>query len=126
MIGTSPVAGSMATWGEWSASSASTGITTPRAASASRKARMASPGSPSAILWPWSNTTARSQIWRTRSVAWETTRIVRPSRWSRLIRSMHLRWKASSPTDSTSSTSRMSGSTLIATAKPRRANMPDE
>ena len=40
--------------------------------------------------------------------------------------SLHLRWNASSPTASTSSTSRMSGSTLIATEKPSRTYMPDE
>ena len=36
------------------------------------------------------------------------------------------RWKLSSPTESTSSISSTSGSTLAATAKPRRTNMPDE
>ena len=51
---------------------------------------------------------------------------MRPSRWNFLMRSMHLRWNASSPTESTSSTSRISGSTFTATAKPSRAAMPDE
>ena len=42
------------------------------------------------------------------------------------MRSWHLRWNFSSPTDSASSTSRMSGSTSVATAKARRAAIPVE
>ncbi len=42
------------------------------------------------------------------------------------IRSMHLRWNGSSPTASTSSTSRRSGSTWTATANASRTYMPDE
>ncbi len=40
--------------------------------------------------------------------------------------SVHLCWKASSPTASTSSTSSTSGSTLIAIENPSRICMPDE
>jgi hypothetical protein len=60
------------------------------------------------------------------SAMWETKMIVRPSAWNRLIRSRHLRWKFSSPTASTSSTSSTWGSKATATAKPRRAYMPEE
>src|SRR6185312_12452578 len=44
--------------------------------------------------------------------------------WS--MRAKHLRWNASSPTESASSTTRISGSALIATAKARRTYMPLE
>ena len=98
----------------------------PSAMRRSRKMRVTSPGSPSATNRPWLRTTARSQMARTWSAAWVTRRIVRPSRWNWSIRSMHLRWKRSSPTASTSSTTSTSGSTFTATAKPRRTYMPDE
>ena len=70
-----------------------------RPSQVSRNVRTASPGGASAIISPWSSTIARSQIWRTRSAACVTNRIVRPSRWNRATRSRHLRWNASSPTD---------------------------
>ena len=50
--------------------------------------------------------------------------IVRPSSWNSFTRSRHFCWKRSSPTASTSSTSRMSGSMLTATEKPSRTFMP--
>ena len=49
-----------------------------------------------------------------------------PRRRNSPILSRHLRVKASSPTASTSSMSRTSGSTWMATAKPSRAYMPEE
>ena len=58
--------------------------------------------------------------------AWLTTTIVRPSSLNSLNFSMLRRWNSSSPTASTSSTMRMSGSTLIATEKPKRTYMPEE
>ena len=88
--------------------------------------RVASPGSPSATRWPWLSTTPRSQMLRTVSAEWVTSRMVRPSFWNCLTRSMHLRWKRSSPTASTSSITRTSGSMFTATAKPSRTYMPDE
>ena len=39
---------------------------------------------------------------------------------------MHFFWNSASPTASTSSISRISGSTWTATANPSRKNMPDE
>ena len=63
---------------------------------------------------------------RTVSAECVTSRMVRPSRWNCLTRSMHLRWKRSSPTASTSSITRTSGSMFTATAKPSRTYMPDE
>ena len=52
--------------------------------------------------------------------------IVVPARRSSFSRSMHCSWKAASPTASTSSTSRMSGSRCAATAKPSRTYIPEE
>ena len=51
---------------------------------------------------------------------------MRPSAWKLRTRSRHLAWNASSPTASTSSISRMSGSTCTATANPSRTSIPDE
>ena len=98
----------------------------PSAIRPSRKIRVASPGSPSATSRPWLSTTPRSQMVRTVSAECVTSRMVRPSCWNWFTRSMHLRWKRSSPTASTSSTTRMSGSMFTATAKPSRTYMPDE
>ena len=61
-----------------------------------------------------------------RSIEWLTTTIVLPSRCIWRTRARHFFWNASSPTASTSSTSRMSGSRLTATENPSRTNMPDE
>ena len=97
------------------------GRRSPRAAPWSPRAAV-----PSAITRPRSSTTARSQRSATWSRAWVTRTMVRPSRWKDLMRSRHLRWNGSSPTASTSSTSRMSGSTCTATAKASRTYMPDE
>ena len=94
--------------------------------SRSRKRRIAVAGSSIVTVRPCSSTITRLQMRRTRSDAWDTKMIVRPSRWKPRTRSRHFCWKASSPTDSTSSTSRTSGSTLMATANPRRTYMPDE
>ena len=83
-------------------------------------------GLPTASSRPcWSQATW-SHIDRIVSVAWLTMTTVLP--WARKSAnfSMHLAWKLASPTASTSSTSRMSGSTLIATENPRRTYMPDE
>ena len=52
--------------------------------------------------------------------------IVLPCWRKSAIFSEHLRWNSASPTASTSSMSRMSGSTLIATENPSRTYMPDE
>ena len=56
----------------------------------------------------------------------ETNAIVLPWRLNSRIRSTHFRWKASSPTANTSSSSRMSASTLTAIEKPSRMYMPPE
>ena len=58
--------------------------------------------------------------------ACDTITIVLPLSLRSANFSEHLRWNCSSPTASTSSTRRMSGSTLIATENPRRTYMPDE
>src|ERR671910_2924609 len=91
-----------------------------------RISRTTSSGAPIECTRPWWSIAARSQMSRTVSRACVTRTMVRPSRWNCLTRSMHLAWKASSPTVRTSSTSRTSGSTCTATAKPRRTSMPDE
>ena len=94
--------------------------------SSPRSVPVANCGSPSKTTRPWSSTMPRSQIWSTRSSEWVTNRIVRPSRWNSAILSRHFFANASSPTASTSSTSRMSGSTCTATAKPSRTYIPEE
>ena len=43
-----------------------------------------------------------------------------------LMRSRHFCWNLKSPTDSISSTMRISGDTIVATEKPSRAFIPDE
>ena len=63
---------------------------------------------------------------RTVGRLWDTSTMVRPSARSSEMRSQHFIWKPSSPTASTSSTMRISGSTLMATAKASRAYMPLE
>ena len=57
---------------------------------------------------------------------WLTNSTVRPERLTSLILPRHFFWKARSPTASTSSTSRISGSMCEATAKASRTNMPLE
>ena len=56
----------------------------------------------------------------------EQNRIVVPFSLSAMMRSKDLRAKAPSPTDSASSTTRMSGSMLVAIENARRMNMPLE
>ena len=75
---------------------------------------------------PCSSSATSSQRLRTEPSACETITIVLPLCLSSANFSEHRRWNSSSPTASTSSTSRMSGSTLIATEKPSRTYMPDE
>ncbi len=60
------------------------------------------------------------------SRSWLTRMIVRPSDFSCANRSRQRFWKAWSPTASTSSTSRISGSTWMATENPSRTYMPEE
>ena len=83
-------------------------------------------GWPICISRPWLNHATRSQRFCTAARPWLTSTIVLPLLFSSANFSLHLRWKASSPTASTSSTSRTSGSTLMATEKPSRTYMPDE
>ena len=58
--------------------------------------------------------------------SWETRTIVFPRALNSWILPMQRCWNASSPTASTSSMSRMSGSTVTAIANPSRMYMPDE
>ncbi len=51
---------------------------------------------------------------------------VPPSVEVRSIQAMHFFWNDSSPTASTSSVIRMSGASVVATAKPSRTTIPDE
>ena len=60
------------------------------------------------------------------SEAWLTITTVLPARRKSENFSKHLRWKAASPTASTSSTRSTSGSRWVATENPRRTYMPDE
>ena len=104
-----------------------------------------------AVILLWARTTMYVRVWRkvirmpllaafggvavfiylaeniaTWAGAWDTKTMVRPSRWKRRMRCMHFAWKGSSPTASTSSTSRMSGSTCTAMANASRTYMPEE
>ena len=63
---------------------------------------------------------------RTCSLLCETSRIVTPLSCNPRMASLQRRWKAASPTERTSSITRISGSMLIAVAKPRRMNIPEE
>ncbi len=63
---------------------------------------------------------------RTVEREWETMTIVLPRARRSANFSAHFRWNCSSPTASTSSTRRTSGSTLMATENPRRTYIPDE
>ena len=87
---------------------------------------MPSPDSSTVMTLPWFITITLAQFCRMVSVPWLTTTMVRPSRWNFFTWSRHFRWKFASPTASTSSTRSTSGSTLTATANPRRTYMPDE
>ena len=89
-------------------------------------ARSTSSGVPDVATRPFSSSIARSQRRSTELGSCETNTIVPPARLKSQIRPWHFCWKASSPTASTSSSSRMSGWMCIATEKPRRRYMPDE
>ena len=77
-----------------------------------------SPDGPTAISLPCSSSASWSHSVRIVPSACDTTTMVLPLSLSSANFSEHFRWNCSSPTASTSSTSRMSGSTLIATEKP--------
>ncbi len=57
---------------------------------------------------------------------WLTNTMVVPARCRSRMRSRQRSWKATSPTASTSSTIRTSGTTWMATENPSRMNMPLE
>src|SRR6185312_11352781 len=84
------------------------------------------PGRPTSTSRPASSQATVSHSVRMVPIAWLTTTTVLPARRNSANFSMHFSWKAASPTASTSSTSRISGSTLMATENPRRTYMPDE
>jgi hypothetical protein len=87
---------------------------------------MADSVSPSNATCPRCITTVRGQRMWMACMEWVTKTMVVPDRWRFRMRSKHRSWKPVSPTASTSSTRRMSGSTWMATAKPSRMNIPDE
>ena len=63
---------------------------------------------------------------RTAAKLWLTNSTVRPLPATSDMRLRHLVWNSASPTASTSSTIRISGSRWAATAKARRTYMPME
>ena len=75
---------------------------------------------------PASSRIVRSQSRAIAGMLWDTKSTVRPFRPTSCILSRHLRWKATSPTASTSSTSRISGSRCAATLNASRRYMPEE
>src|SRR5699024_1059627 len=64
-----------------------------------RSVATASVGSPSKTARPLRSTTMRVQSFSSISSSWETTIMVRPAFCSSRMRSRHLRWKGSSPTE---------------------------
>ena len=115
---------SAATRSPWRSPSASAWTTRPKLSWLYWRAT--SPGAPMATSSPRSSSIARSQKCSTDDMSWVTKMIVLPAALSVSNCSKHFCWKAASPTASTSSISRMSASTWIATAKPRRTAMPEE
>ena len=78
-------------------------------------------------VWPFSIQMALLHRRRTCSLLWDTIRTVTP--WSLIsswMRRSHFWRNMKSPTDSTSSTIRMSGTMMVAMANAMRATMPDE
>ena len=77
--------------------------------------------------WPFSIHTAEVQMRSTCSMEWLTNNTVTlPESMKLWIRRSHFCWKNTSPTESVSSTMRMSGSTTVAMANAMRATIPDE
>ncbi len=87
---------------------------------------MIGPAGPRSRSCPCSSNATSSHSARTEGSECDTMTIVLPCWRKSAIFSEHLRWNSASPTASTSSMSRMSGSTLIATENPRRTYIPDE
>ena len=82
---------------------------------------------PSNFIVPLSSTMPRVQNSCAAEEAWVTKMTVTSS--SSMIsrtRAKHFSWNCLSPTESASSTTRISGSLETAKAKPRRAFMPEE
>src|SRR6267142_2547741 len=80
---------------------------------------------PSNASRPWCSTAARGHSSFAASKLWETKQKVTPAARKSRMRALHFSWKRSSPTASTSSTIRTSGSTSWAMANPSRAYMPE-
>ncbi len=88
--------------------------------------RTTSAGSPSFTIPPFSISIARLQYSVTQFMSWVTSTIALASRTSSPTRCLDFSRNDASPVESTSSSSRMSGSTEVAIANPSRARMPDE
>ena len=82
--------------------------------------------SPSSASRPFSNSTARVHSALIAVMLWLTKRTVRPLRLTWPIFPRHFCWNWASPTASTSSTTRISGSRCDATANASRVYMPLE
>ena len=77
--------------------------------------------------WPFSIQIALSHTRSTCSMLWDTNKtVVLCSSMSSLMRFSHFSWKNMSPTESASSTMRISGTMTVATENATRAIMPDE
>ncbi len=87
---------------------------------------MAAAGSPSRMIRPFSRSITRVQKLVRMFSSWDTNRMVLPLRRNSSILAKHFLWNLASPTASASSMMRISGSTLMATAKVRRHFMPLE
>ncbi len=87
---------------------------------------MTSADGPRIFKTPFSNQITSWHMFCILASEWLTTMMVFPSRLNSSIFSELLRWKAWSPTPSTSSMSNTSGSTWVAIEKPSRTVIPDE
>ena len=85
-----------------------------------------SPVAPSPAIRPWSSQSDFEVSDRMAAMLWLTKTTVRPSCETSPILPRHLRWNDASPTASTSSTMRMSGSRCAATANASRTYIPLE
>ena len=78
-------------------------------------------------VWPFSIQMTLLHKRSTWALLWDTMSTVTPCfSISSLMRSSHFFWNMKSPTESTSSTTRISGTITVAIANAMRATMPEE
>ncbi len=91
-----------------------------------RYSRVTSKALPRILTLPWwIQSAVRQSVWMWNMLC-EHSRSVPPAARKRSSHAMHFFLKDSSPTASTSSVMSSSGSSVVATANPRRTTMPEE